>query len=336
MLKVCHHADGLSLLWMYHSATKMADAGLGPVKQEPIDLVDLETKIVQLCKKNPKGIADAMVQEELPGIPPRQRVTAINRLLSTGQIELLKQGSTLLYKFKDSTAASKTKGFESEEKLIYQIIEDANNKGIWIRDIRYKCNLQMTQVNKILKSLESKKLIKAVNSVAAGKKKVYMLYNLEPDSSVTGGAWYSDQDFESEFVDVLSQQCHKFLLQKREHAQERGLDAVSLHNASFASSSEVLNFISQLGISKVALSTKDIETILNTLVYDGQVEVSVVLDNTASGVQQKKMFKAVKALLPVTGLMRVPCGVCPVVKECHDNGKVSPSTCIYIKDWLDF
>ena len=27
-----------------------------------------------------------------------------------------------------------------------------------------------------------------------------MLFNLEPDHSVTGGAWYSDQDFETEFV----------------------------------------------------------------------------------------------------------------------------------------
>ena len=41
-----------------------------------------------------------------------------------------------------------------------------------------------------------------------------MLYNLEPASSVTGGAWYSDQDFESEFVDILNQQCFKFLQQK--------------------------------------------------------------------------------------------------------------------------
>ena len=48
----------------------------------------------------------------------------------------------------------------------------------------------------------------------ASKKKVYMLFNLEPDQSVTGGSWYSDQDFESEFVDVLNQQCFKFLQQK--------------------------------------------------------------------------------------------------------------------------
>jgi len=41
-----------------------------------------------------------------------------------------------------------------------------------------------------------------------------MLFTLEPDISVTGGAWYSDQDFESEFVEVLNQQCFKFLEQK--------------------------------------------------------------------------------------------------------------------------
>ena len=35
-----------------------------------------------------------------------------------------------------------------------------------------------------------------------------MLYHLEPDRSVTGGAWYSDQDFESEFVDILNQQVN--------------------------------------------------------------------------------------------------------------------------------
>jgi len=48
----------------------------------------------------------------------------------------------------------------------------------------------------------------------ASKKKVYMLYDLEPHRSVTGGAWYSDQDFESEFVDVLNSQCYKFLTEK--------------------------------------------------------------------------------------------------------------------------
>ena len=46
-----------------------------------------------------------------------------------------------------------------------------------------------------------------------------MLYNIEPDRTITGGAWYSDQDFESEFVDILNQQSHRFLKEKAEAAK---------------------------------------------------------------------------------------------------------------------
>ena len=78
-----------------------------------------------------------------------------------------------------------------------------------------KSNLPQQQIVKTLKTLESKKLIKSVKSVQQGlKKKVYMLADLTPDESVTGGAWYSDQDFESEFVEVLNQQCLKYLQHK--------------------------------------------------------------------------------------------------------------------------
>jgi DNA-directed RNA polymerase III subunit RPC6 len=98
---------------------------------------------------------------------------------------------------------------EGEEKIIYRIIKEAGNKGIWMRDIRFKSHILPNQLNKHLKSLENKKIIKSVKSVSAYKKKVYMLYDVEPDSTLTGGSWYCDQDFESEFVDVLNQQCYR-------------------------------------------------------------------------------------------------------------------------------
>lgn len=282
------------------------------IKQEAVDAVDLEERVVQLCKENPKGITDQLISQDLPNIPPQQRVTAINRLLSMGRIELLKSGAQLLYRYKDAQAAAKTKGFDLQEKLVYQIIEEAGNKGIWIRDIRFKSNIQMTQLNKILKNLESKKLIKAVKSVAASKKKVYMLFNLEPDITVTGGAWYSDQDFESEFVEVLNQQCYKFLQQKTALAEKMNVDPLAKRNASYSSSQDVSKYISQLGISKVELSEGDIETILNTLVFDGKAEMTLVADSGSSSTEQKKLFRALVPLMPSTGLMRVPCGVCPV------------------------
>jgi len=71
-----------------------------------------------------------------------------------------------MYTLKDKAATSKLKGGEVEERIIFKIVEDAGNKGIWIKDIRYKSNLNATTLNKIIKVLEGKKLIKAITSVS--------------------------------------------------------------------------------------------------------------------------------------------------------------------------
>lgn len=80
--------------------------------------------------------------------------------------ELFKDKNELLYKYKDPSKKTTVKGADNEERIVYKIIEEASNKGIWIRDIRFKSNLNMTQLNKVLKSLETKKIIKAVKSVS--------------------------------------------------------------------------------------------------------------------------------------------------------------------------
>lgn len=101
-----------------------------------------------------------------------------------------------------------------EEKLVYQIIEGSGNKGIWTKDIRNSSNLTELQINKCLKTLESKKLVKRVKTVPPSKKNIYMLFHLEPHESLTGGAWYSDQEFETEFVDILNDRCQQYLQRK--------------------------------------------------------------------------------------------------------------------------
>uniref|UniRef100_A0A224YV40 DNA-directed RNA polymerase III subunit RPC6 n=1 Tax=Rhipicephalus zambeziensis TaxID=60191 RepID=A0A224YV40_9ACAR len=172
-----------------------------------------------------------------------------------------------------------------------------------------------------------------------------MLYNLEPDRSVTGGAWYSEQEFESEFVEVLNQQCHRFLIKKLTVAKDTSAgDPLLEKNASFASSKEVWEFIKKLGISKVQLSVEDIEMILSTLIYDGKVEKTVVCGSgsglssssrsASSGEDLVNLYRAVEPLIDSTGLMRIPCGTCPVIDNCYEGGAVSPSTCQYFKKWL--
>ncbi|RWS24315.1 DNA-directed RNA polymerase III subunit RPC6-like protein [Leptotrombidium deliense] len=302
-------------------------------KPDDAQCEEIMQRIVDICKENERGVTERMMQLAMVGVDPLLRAKAINNLLSQSKVEMMKQGSQLLYKLKDA----KFKGSDDEEKIVYSIIEESGNKGIWTRDIRFKSNLSLTTLNKILKVMEGKKLIKSVKSVAASKKKVYMLYDVEPDTSVTGGSWYSNQDFESEFVEILNQQCFRFLHEKLEAAKSAA-DPISRVNSSYVTSKDVWKFIKDLGISKIELSMNDIESILETLVFDGRVEkhVSASRSNmegdTGSTV---KMYRAIKPLVKNTGLMRIPCGLCPVIKDCYEDSPISPSKCLYFKEWFD-
>lgn len=50
-------------------------------------------------------------------------------------------------------------------------------------------------------------------SFQTARKKLFLLYDLEPSHNITGGTFYSGDEFESEFVDVLADQCYKYLVQ---------------------------------------------------------------------------------------------------------------------------
>ncbi|KFP87780.1 DNA-directed RNA polymerase III subunit RPC6, partial [Acanthisitta chloris] len=207
-------------------------------------------RIIELCHQFPHGITDQVIQNDMPHMDAQRRAVAINRLLSMGQLDLLRSNAGLLYRIKESQNA-RVLGPNDSKVICANICVCSGEIQLKPDQSICKPNLPLTEINKILKNLESKKLIKAVKSVAASKKKVYMLYNLQPDRSVTGGAWYSDQDFESEFVEVLNQQCFKFLQSKAEAARESKQNPMIQRNSSFASSHEVWKYICELGISKV-------------------------------------------------------------------------------------
>lgn len=203
-----------------------------------------------------------------------------------------------------------------------------------------------------------------------------MLYDIEPDTSVTGGTWYSNQDFEVEFVDVLNQQCFRFLdervrcilnfkknffvvekleinhfilhrseihfwwlnfntttLEQRIEANSKSKNPLERIQLSYANSDEIWSFIKNLGISKVDLSKPDIESILQTLIYDGKIECHI-----KGGDGSTKLYRALVNNLGTLniGLLKSPCGGCPLTKDCNEGYIISPTTCVYLKDWFDF
>ncbi|KAG7165625.1 DNA-directed RNA polymerase III subunit RPC6-like, partial [Homarus americanus] len=275
------------------------------IKMAAPDLAsEIEQRVIQLCGEFKQGITYQIIQNDMPELKLAQIVDVINKLLANSRVDMLKKDDdVLVFKLRDPGSLHRIKGAEPEEQVVYKIIEECGTQGIWAREIRAKSNLHLNTVEKVLRKLESKKLIKSFNSVAAPKKKTYLLYNLEPDRSLTGGAWYSDQHFDSEFVDILNQQCWRH--------------------------------ITELGITKVQLSIDDIETILETLVFDGKAEQSIA----AEGTQGVKLYRAVTSFLPTPALMMIPFSTSAhrldLIKECDDVGNVTPVKCRYMKEWLE-
>lgn len=152
-----------------------------PSEASDFDPVNLESEIIQLCLQFPNGVTDKILENSFRSVSTQQRVSALNRLLSLNKIDLLKsvtEPGTLLYRIRDNAGASGSSismgggAIDQMERVVYQLVKESGNLGIWTRDIRIKTKLSQTVLNKTLKALESKKLIKAVKSVHANKKKV--------------------------------------------------------------------------------------------------------------------------------------------------------------------
>ncbi|CAM9493564.1 unnamed protein product [Heterosigma akashiwo] len=202
--------------------------------------------------------------------------------------------------------------------MIYQVIEKEGNKGIWVRDIKNQTKILQQTVTKSLKILEQRQLIKSVKSVTSKSKKLYMLFDLAPAKEITGGPWYTESEFDHEFVEELCRFVYQFVRQQ-----------------GMASLQQVADRVRVSGISRVELTPDEVELIVNSLVYDGRIEevqASAMLLQSAGG---NTMYKASPVISTYNHYTDVPCGMCPVVDQCSEDGVISPANCIYMTKWLE-
>ena len=133
------------------------------------------------------------------------------------------------------------------------------------------------------------------------------LYNLEPDRSVTGGAWYSDQDFESEFVEILNQQCYRFLQQKQETSKKSLAGPLAARNMSLVPSTDVHKFISDL-VNTFLIFVKmiwHIEKMCDWSIRNGFLVISFLATQNNLGKHLKKIAVYVYQIPVKTSLMNM-------------------------------
>lgn len=212
------------------------------------------------------------------------------------------------------------------EKTVHNVIQSKQDMGISQRDMKREINLPDNLVTKCLKSLLSKNLIKEVKNIQSRGRKHFISAEFEPSTEITGGAWYVDGSLDTEYINVLKEQCWRKIY---------GLKVATLEG--------VTDAIKRSNISQIELSKQQIEEIVRALVLDNEV-VEVKSSGTgefASVPVGKVCYKCIGRRgygrdPKVGALAPIPCGVCPQISLCAPDGIISPKTCVYYKKWLDF
>ena len=141
-----------------------------------------------------------------------------------------------------------------------------------------------------------------------------------------------------------------------------------------ASPAEVENYLKETGAFKTVPSADETERILQGLCYDGRLEkqedeggewnkaeeaaakrgvmsssaaaaaaASAQADEARPLASRKRrreevsyVYRFVKAGVFQSTFTQIPCATCPVAKNCHQGNPISPQSCEYLKQWLQF
>ncbi|KRZ32684.1 DNA-directed RNA polymerase III subunit RPC6, partial [Trichinella pseudospiralis] len=283
-------------------------------------------KILEVIKRYPNGCPDGVLRAEISSKEVKDMANAINELLAEHRIDLLKNGNEIYYKFvSESAVVDSIMPLDPLEKLLYQLIADAKNMGIWIGDLKSKSNIPHRRLMKVIRSMENRKIIKTYHSMAHSRKKVCMLYDLEPHPMIVGGSFFTDEMFDTEFLASISEYCLKFLKSKADNASHFPT-FINRMNKRNATVEEVWQFLCNSKISNVNLSQIEVERVLEHLVYDSQIEKK--FENA------KPVYFLTKPLERNKGILHSPCLSCEIALDCVKGGTISPSTCQYFSDWF--
>ena len=240
---------------------------------------DIKERFIQVFEdpNYASGIANSALKSKFGDADYLKLVPVINDLTQSSRLIMSKVGNELFYNLVSDEVASKFSGLDVSARMVYQVIEKSGNQGIWTKDIRTQTNIQQQALNKIFKALETRRLIKPVKSVSS--KKVYMLFNLTPAKELTGGPWYTELEFDHEFINEM----RKFIL----------TCVRRLNNGHGVTLTDIKEKLVQANVSKVQLSVDDVQQLMQTLAYDHLIE-DAGLDS-----QEETLYVAARRVTPM-------------------------------------
>ncbi|KAJ6629209.1 RNA polymerase Rpc34 subunit-domain-containing protein [Mycena sp. CBHHK59/15] len=233
---------------------------------------ELESKLHQAALSAPDiKQAESVIPDQ------KARQNALNFLLGVGLFKSLKDAKgSITFRAVTKGELEQTKDLSGEESLVLGHIKATTNEGIWTKHLKTKTNLHQTIIDRCLKTLTQKKLIKRVPSVQHPTRKIYMLEHIEPSVGLTGGPWYTESELDTVFIETISKACLKFIRDvsfPKQRAQGREGALYPISNApKYPTAAQVHNTLRMARLTETELSVEHVEMLLNVLVLDGEIE----------------------------------------------------------------
>ncbi|KDQ13864.1 hypothetical protein BOTBODRAFT_45033 [Botryobasidium botryosum FD-172 SS1] len=235
----------------------------------------LVNEVYKLCLDAPNSILTQQQIFQSVSVDAKVLVDALNLLLKKKLLKLLKNGNQNSYKAVRKAEAKVKGDMGNDEAMAYSHIEGAGNQGIWTKTLKARTGLHQTVLNRCLKTLEQKSLVKSIKSVQFPTRKLYMLSHLTPSTDVSGGPWYTDNELDTEFIRTVMASCLAFI-KSRSFPKPTTKCAQPIYSASYTKKypnvNEITEWLRRANITTTELNAKHVQMLLDVLVYDGEIE----------------------------------------------------------------
>lgn len=216
--------------------------------------MNLKEKLLSELEKRPDGMENRDLQSVF-GEDYQNLVVIIQELINEKRIHVLQGPDGYVFQLSTTEEIQKQTRLEElgdEDMIVYQCIEASGDQGIWIRDIKVQTSLHASTINRAIEKMVKRKLIKSFKSIASKMKIMYILFDKELPKDITGGPWYVEQEFDLEFISVMSKFVQKVLRE-----DEYGLDT-----------KEILRRVTLSNISNVHILRRTVRPLHSTPLGD--------------------------------------------------------------------
>lgn len=189
----------------------------GELSTKAAEIEEVKKKIYNFCASKPSTTtfsqADIMSTTLIPRNSPAILNTVTQSLTQSGQFKIMKRtDGTVCWRCIAQALTAAQSGLDADARVVLSYIETAGREGIWSNQLNRKTNIHKVVMDKCIKVLEHKRLIKTVPNYRHPNRRTYMLWGLQPEEDVTGGPFYTDGDLDEEFVTQLGMWIEKWVI----------------------------------------------------------------------------------------------------------------------------